>query len=121
MANMDRVNAILDYIEAHPEQWRQEAFQDKYACNTTYCFAGHAILLFGSEDGYRIGFEQFSEYDPIYVKDFNGIERRSDWETAAAKILDLSNTEIELIFYFMVNDFPMFKEHVLNVLGESND
>lgn len=36
--------ATLDYIEQHPEEWKQEYFR----CRTGCCFAGHAALLGGA-------------------------------------------------------------------------
>jgi hypothetical protein len=35
--------AVLDHIDAHPEQWNQA----KWDCGTAACFAGHAVRLSG--------------------------------------------------------------------------
>ncbi|MDE2000739.1 MAG: hypothetical protein KGI52_17635 [Burkholderiales bacterium] len=41
--NLERIKAILDHIEAHPETWNQR----NWHCGTTHCFAGHAQLAAG--------------------------------------------------------------------------
>lgn len=38
------LDATLDYIEAHPEEWTQ----DQWRCGTSACFAGHATRLAGA-------------------------------------------------------------------------
>jgi hypothetical protein len=41
--NLKLIYDTLDHIDEHPEEWNQAMF----ACGTTACFAGHAMLLSG--------------------------------------------------------------------------
>lgn len=43
--NDELIDAVLDYIEAHPEEWDQGVWAN--ACGTQACFAGRAMLLSG--------------------------------------------------------------------------
>jgi hypothetical protein len=43
--NVELLERTLTYIRDHPEEWDQ----GHWICNTTACFAGHAILLDGVE------------------------------------------------------------------------
>lgn len=42
--NHDEIDDILDYIEAHPEEWDQETYIKKRDCGTVYCVAGFAVV-----------------------------------------------------------------------------
>lgn len=39
--NKERCEQVLQWIEAHPENWNQEAWH----CGTTHCFAGVAEMM----------------------------------------------------------------------------
>lgn len=41
--------AVLDHIDAHPEQWEQGRWIGKAECGTVACFAGWTVLLSGGE------------------------------------------------------------------------
>lgn len=41
--NTDLLQRTLEHIEAHPEEWDQTV----WACETSACFAGHAVWLSG--------------------------------------------------------------------------
>lgn len=41
--------AVLDRIDAHPEQWRQGWWFTKLDCGTAACFAGWACVLSGDK------------------------------------------------------------------------
>jgi hypothetical protein len=41
--NLDLIDAVMDHIDTHPEEWDQE----RWLCGTAACFAGHAALLSG--------------------------------------------------------------------------
>lgn len=52
--NWSLIEETLRVIIAHPERWEQRHYVDH--CGTTYCFAGHAVVLAGytfivDEDG----------------------------------------------------------------------
>jgi virulence-associated protein VapD len=43
--NHDEIDDILDYIEAHPEEWDQRVtYIKKRDCGTVYCVAGFAVV-----------------------------------------------------------------------------
>lgn len=43
--NLDLLDAVMDHIDRHPEEWRQKS----WFCGTAACFAGHAVLMDGWE------------------------------------------------------------------------
>jgi hypothetical protein len=43
MADLFEIQNIIDYIEAHPEEWDQTEWIAPTDCGTAYCVAGHAI------------------------------------------------------------------------------
>lgn len=50
MANVEKLEAVLDYIRTHPEEYNQTVWADRGSCGTTLCFAGTAVVL----SGYKI-------------------------------------------------------------------
>lgn len=44
--------AVLDQIDAHPEQWNQGVWVGRAACGTVACLAGWACLLAGDRAAY---------------------------------------------------------------------
>jgi hypothetical protein len=49
MKNAGLAYAVLDHIDAHPEQWDQDVWMGKADCGTIACFAGWVCLLSGEE------------------------------------------------------------------------
>lgn len=47
--NADLAYEVLDYIDAHPEQWDQSTYQQELDGTMVRCFAGWAIALSGIE------------------------------------------------------------------------
>lgn len=45
--NAELAYKVLDHIDAHPEQWRQDLYIGKAECGTVACFAGWTCLLSG--------------------------------------------------------------------------
>lgn len=50
---------VMEHIEAHPEEHDQAEWAEQTACGTTYCFAGHTVLIAGwslnfDEDGVAV-------------------------------------------------------------------
>lgn len=50
MADIDRLEAVLGEIIAHPETHEQRMWATKTECGTSYCFAGHAVSMFAGEE-----------------------------------------------------------------------
>lgn len=49
MANVEKLEQVLDYIKTHPEGHDQKDWAVRGACGTTLCFAGTAVMLAGYE------------------------------------------------------------------------
>lgn len=49
--NAELAYAVLDHIDAHPEQWQQSTWMHKTDCGTAACFAGWACFLSGEKPG----------------------------------------------------------------------
>lgn len=47
--NLPLLRKVLDHIDAHPEEWRQEVWVSKTPCGTAHCIAGHAVVLSGGQ------------------------------------------------------------------------
>lgn len=56
--NVELLNATLQHIIDHPEEWDQH----KWFCGTTACFAGHAALIHGAKVD-----ERFTNSDGHYM------------------------------------------------------
>lgn len=57
--NAELAYKVLDHIDAHPEQWRQDFYVGETDCGTAACFAGWACLLSGEVPLY----EDWEPYD----------------------------------------------------------
>lgn len=47
MANVEKLEAVLDHIRDHREQHNQAEWGTKGSCGTTFCFAGTTVVLAG--------------------------------------------------------------------------
>lgn len=47
MANVTKLEAVLDYIRTHPKEHDQEDWAVRTPCGTTMCFAGTTVALAG--------------------------------------------------------------------------
>lgn len=45
MADIEKLDRIIDHIERHPEEWRQASYGLRTECGTAFCVAGHAAVL----------------------------------------------------------------------------
>jgi hypothetical protein len=55
MPNTELGYRVLDYIEAHPQEWDQRIYLRKDHCGTAACFAGWAVLLSGDQPDWSEG------------------------------------------------------------------
>lgn len=51
MANVEKLEAVMDHIRMNREQHDQERWAVKTSCGTTMCFAGWTVVL---EEGYEL-------------------------------------------------------------------
>lgn len=78
--NVKLVKQVLDAIDREPHRWNQASWVDteKEPCNTTMCFAGHALLLNGE---YALGkrVSVFTNYDPWTDKVYTSTDEQTDF------------------------------------------
>jgi hypothetical protein len=105
MIDVDRLRRELEFVTAHPDRWKQDAWYvlptsstvetepgTDWTCGTTACLAGwtalHADLVPVSAPGHHP--------DGVYVRDGDG----HDWlvDDAAVDLLRLGPDEAELLF-----------------------
>ena len=86
MANTERLQAVLEHIRQHPEQHDQATWGFRDACQTSTCFAGHAILMYAPERARWEG----------GILGVTGLERL---DTLAGQILDLTDQQCRSLFF----------------------
>jgi hypothetical protein len=96
--------AVLDHIDAHPEQWNQGLYIGKAECGTVGCFAGWTVLLsgarpiFGADDQtttIEVGGRFLSVAD--YAEELLGVSRWADEGTDEEwDLFDGTNTREDL-------------------------
>lgn len=82
--NVELMERVMDRILTDPDSWTQDGYCIIGDCGTTFCFAGHAIMLAGGE---------INEYGAFF---FNG-ERISP-DVKAQDLLGLDTREAHRIF-----------------------
>lgn len=96
MVNATLVRAVMEHIAANPDTWHQHHLIGENDCGTTYCFAGHTLLLSGGK-----------------VNDYWHVA-----STTAKDLLGLSEAQAEKIFMY----FPETQiEEELRIKGEFMD
>lgn len=95
MLNIPLARKVIEHIEAHPEEHRQEFFAAKLDCGTTACIAGHALLLSG-----EYGLDALGE-DEIEF-DFHRTDGSGDFvltSEAGQEILGLTDEQRDTLFF----------------------
>jgi hypothetical protein len=98
MINVPLLRKTLEYITAHPEEHDQRNWGVKTACGSSYCLAGHAVVLAGHEidwhspDLVRMGMRSSCHAltDGRYISDAAREELGLDPERAA-RLFDANN------------------------------
>jgi hypothetical protein len=108
----------LAHIEAHPDEHDQSMFARRTPCGTTYCFAGHAVLL-GDPDAqfYWVGYG----YPGVEVSDhLDGPTMNRTGhvhiEEYAAHLLGLDGDEINDLF-FEFGPLDVVRQRVEDILA----
>lgn len=107
---LDELDAILDHIEAHPEEWEQGYYGFKTECKTAYCVAGHALV----RAGIHIAWEQLDtldgswEWEADFAIDPRTHEQRNI-QHLAGEILGLSSDQATELFLGS-NSFDRLRE-----------
>lgn len=84
---------VYDYIVDHPNEWCQSQFVAPKACGTTFCFAGHTVMM-ARPDMTLNGHFQFVDSDGVPVNP----------EDEGARLLGLREWEKDALFYNFTND-----------------
>lgn len=101
--NMDKLDGIIDHIEAHPEQWDQGSWAVETACGTAYCVAGFACE---QSEALVVDVRQEVVYAPLghpVAKDYGESRHRPGyvsvlWPRAGAYELGLTDDEAHSLF-----------------------
>lgn len=120
MANADRLWRVYDRIADDPGSWDNDNWARRWGCHTTYCVAGHAMILAGDPP------DLDSLTSVIVVKGDDVDEIRSVGytvsgaliSTAASRWLDLTPNEVERLFYANVRSVVDLRRIVEDVAGD---
>lgn len=96
MANIELFRRIISHARQHPEEYDQTRYRAQRTCGTTYCIAGHAVIMTHGEvqmltydDRLNLGrFADFRLPDGRY----------GDWMGTGAKALGLTIYQAEVVF-----------------------
>lgn len=58
---LERLDAALAHIDAHPDEWRQTTWGMRTECNTSCCIAGWVVVQAGAE----LVFNEMDEYADV--------------------------------------------------------
>lgn len=92
--NFLELDAIVAYIEAHPEEWDQSYWAAKTACGTAYCIAGFAVIGAGAKPLFRNGYEST---DAIFCS-FPGSSEEYLISELAQEVLRLDESQSDHLF-----------------------
>jgi hypothetical protein len=98
MADVAKLEAVLDYIRMHPEEHDQGDWARRTDCGTTLCFAGTAVVLAGYQLDWtnhsdRTGRCVTSAGDPLSLAGTASIS------AVAARELCLAPEQVEALFW----------------------
>jgi hypothetical protein len=112
MANAEKMRAVIAKIKEDLSQWNQRYFCNRNIdCGTQYCFAGRAIAL----DGW---------YPMVVDHGFvawtkPGFNVRCSSESLAQEILELTDDEVDELFYTMSSSIDRYEKLVEDVITRS--
>jgi hypothetical protein len=110
MANVEKLEAVLDYIRTHPEEHDQIQWAEKGdTCGTTLCFAGTAAVL--------AGYQMVWQADDTAYTCSNGIETEYV-STIAMRELGLTEAQTDSLFIRSVT-FDDVERTVKDIINES--
>jgi hypothetical protein len=99
MPNIERINRVIEHIEAHPESWDQRFWAARTECGTTHCAAGWAVRLYVLDSapawnfGYPLG-------DARWITSGVAIGHSFDfYADLAADVLDLTDAQASDFFW----------------------
>lgn len=121
--DLSKLDEVMDYIEAHPEEHDQRVWLARTACGTRGCLAGHAILLNvpASRLRWKWALRQGGPNSMWGVITEDGV--CTDPYIAAMEILGLSASEAGVLFHetASLEDLKMWVKRLHNGEGITND
>lgn len=98
MSDYPLLQKVMDHVTAHPEEHNQRNYGRQTPCGTTFCVAGHALLI----SGYTPLFTNYPGPEQVMlgVYDAHG-KMIHGYDEVARKELDLTMTQASEIFYCM--------------------
>ena len=93
---------VYDHIVAHPKEWDQYTFVETTHCGTTFCFAGHAVMMARPD---------------VTVEDDRFLDRNGDEvcpEMEARRLLGLTDKEAHRLFYTFTSDPTELRDIILD-------
>lgn len=112
MANAEKMRAVIAKIKEDPSQWDQRYFCNRDVdCETQHCFAGWAVAL----DGWY----PFVVDNGFVAWTKPGFDVRCESESLAQEILELTDDEVDELFYTMCDDIDEYENLVEDVIARS--
>lgn len=114
MANIERIERVLDVIENNLPQWNQNVWGAQTDCGTQFCFAGFGMLDAGYQFVGRGGWGDFKTPEGEIVT--------HDFSYHGAKVFDLTERQANALFYEYSGpegDIDSFRYFVSQVVGHN--
>lgn len=110
MINEGLLKLAVKRIEADPEFWNQDYFGRVSECGTTFCLAGHALMVTGKCETFKIS----SSGDLGFTIDGDRINAG----VVAAELLGLDSKQAAMLFYMGDRGgLKEFKQFITEVTG----
>jgi hypothetical protein len=93
VANVEKLEAVMDYIRNHPEEHNQSSWAERGSCGTTLCFAGTTVAL----AGYAIMWDALTNDAHLCRAPKNAFRNEYISEVAANE-LELSDAQARSLF-----------------------
>ncbi len=112
MINAELIRRVVKHIENNPKTWDQEHWGYSSSCGTTFCMAGHTVVMSGHTLKWADDGDGRSAY---YVE--NG-EYISD---KAQELLGLNDEQAEDLFSAYSTSIQGYKEIITEITGVTFD
>jgi hypothetical protein len=99
MPNTELLNRTLNYIEAHPKEWDQDAWARRDQCGTAYCFAGTTVMLSGLPLDWHDSYQQdYDETASLIAENAPAPYAGENISTVARDLLELGPEQADNLF-----------------------
>lgn len=108
MPNYELLRDVLTHISLHPNTWNQETWGSATPCGTTYCLAGHVVMMSDHDVSLHwIDVLEVDVTDSAQRQVVSGViddGRLRNIDEVAAEILDIPYATIGHLFYSFTSD-----------------